>query len=105
VDLPQNLYVAGSVQFDMDRYLTQRSVANTLGQTYSGTQWRVAATMLGIGYRDECTDFSVTYSRSNSDYLLLTAAGGQPTNRTTSTILMRLTLRDLIETQISNRTR
>ncbi|MCE2932628.1 MAG: LPS-assembly protein LptD, partial [Hyphomicrobiales bacterium] len=105
VDLPQNFYVAGSVLFDMDRYLSQRSVANTLGQTYSGTQWRVAATTLGMGYRDECTDFSVTYTRANSDYLSLTAAGGQPTNRTTSTILMRLTLRDLIETQFSNRTR
>lgn len=105
VDLPQNFYVAGSVLFDMDRYLSQRSVANTLGQTYSGTQWRVAATTLGMGYRDECTDFSVTYTRANSDYLSLTAAGGQPTNRTTSTILMRLTLRDLIESQFSNRTR
>ncbi|MCA4924388.1 MAG: LPS assembly protein LptD, partial [Methylobacterium sp.] len=105
VDLPQNFYVAGSVLFDMDRYLSQRAVANTLGQTYSGTQWRVAATTLGLGYRDECTDFSVTYTRANSDYLSLTAAGGQPTNRTTSTILMRLTLRDLIESQFSNRTR
>jgi hypothetical protein len=58
-----------------------------------------------VGYRDECTDFSVTYTRANTDYLVLTAAGGQPTNRITSTILMRLTLRDLIESQISNRTK
>ena len=105
VDLPRNFYVAGSVLFDMDRYLTQRSVASTLGQNYSGSPWRVAATTFGVGYRDECTDFSVTYTRANTDYLVLTAAGGQPTNRITSTILMRLTLRDLIESQISNRTK
>ncbi len=105
VDLPRNFYVAGSVLFDMDRYLTQRAVASTLGQTYSGSPWRVAATAVGVGYKDECTDFSITYTRANTDYLVLTAAGGQPTNRITSTILMRLTLRDLIESQISNRTK
>lgn len=105
VDLPQNFYVAGSVLFDLDRFLNQRSVANTLGLPASDNPWRVAATTIGVGYRDECTDFSVTYTRANTDYLVLTAAGGQPNTQITSTILMRLTLRDLIETQVSNRTR
>jgi LPS-assembly protein len=93
IDLPRNFYVAGSVLFDLDRYLTQR-IANPAG---SYTPWSVAGTTLGFGYKDECTDFSLTYSRIHHDY-------SSGTNQRTSVYMLRLELKDLGETSISQRT-
>lgn len=93
LDLPRNFYVAGSVLFDLDRYLTQR-IANPGG---SYTPWSVAGTTLGIGYKDECTDLSLTYSRIHHDY-------SSGTNQRTSVYMLRLELKDLGETSIAQRT-
>jgi LPS-assembly protein len=101
VQLPRNFYVAGSVLYDMDRYLADRATAATFNLPYSGSAWRVSATTLGFGYRDECTDFSLVYARSIDGQLVNTGAGFQQSNRVTSTFLMRLTLRELVEGQAS----
>jgi LPS-assembly protein len=93
IDLPRNFYVTGSVLFDLDRYLTQK-IANP---TASTTPWNVAGTMLGVGYKDECTDFSLTYSRTYNDYL-------SGTNLRTSTYMMRLELKDLGDSTLARRT-
>jgi LPS-assembly protein len=103
VRLPYNFYVSGSVLYDMDRYLTDRITAATFNQTYNGSPWRVAATTLGLGYRDECTDLSFVYSRSNDGQLINTGAGLLPYNKSTSTYMVRLVLRELIEGQVTYR--
>ena len=104
VKLPHNFYVSGAVVYDLDRHLTDRANAAAIGGTYKDTPWRIAGTSLALGYKDECTDFSLTYSRSISDYLVTTATGvGAVQNRVTSTYMMRLVLKDLGETQYSQR--
>lgn len=104
VKLPYNFYVSGSVLYDMDRYLTDRVTAATFNQPYSGgTPWRIASTTLGVGYRDECTDLSLVYSRSIDTQLINTGAGLLSNNKTTSTYMVRLVLRELLEAQTSYR--
>lgn len=104
VDLPRNFYVAGSVLYDMDRYLTDRATASTFGQPYSGTPWRVTSTTLGFGYRDECTDLSLTYSRSISGQLVNTGGGFVTDPRkVSSTYMVRLVLRELLEARTTYR--
>ncbi|MGL5448369.1 MAG: LPS-assembly protein LptD, partial [Rhabdaerophilum sp.] len=103
VQLPRNFYVAGSVVYDMDRYLSDRITASTFNQSYSGSPWRVASTTLGFGYRDECTDLSLTYARTIDGQLVNTGAGLVASNKTVSVFMMRLTLRELIEGQVSHR--
>jgi LPS-assembly protein len=103
VQLPRNFFVGGSVLFDMDRYLSDRATAQTVGQTYSGTPWRVASFGLAFGYRDECTDLTFSYSQSLSDQLVVSNTGVTPSNRRTNTFLMRLVLRDLGEAQVVQR--
>ena len=93
VDLPNNFYATGSVLFDLDRYLTQK-IVNPAGNT---SPWSVSGTMLGVGYKDECTDLSLTYSRTYNDYL-------SGTNQRTTTYMMRLELRELGDTSIARRT-
>ncbi|MCZ8183501.1 MAG: LPS-assembly protein LptD [Beijerinckiaceae bacterium] len=93
IDLPKNFYATGSVLFDLDRYLTQK-IVNPAGNT---SPWSVSGTMLGVGYKDECTDLSLTYSRTYNDYLT-------GTNQRTTTYMMRLELRELGETSIARRT-
>ena len=93
VDLPKNFYVTGSVLFDLDRYLTQK-INNP---TADKGPWSVSGTMLGLGYKDECTDFSVTYTRAYNDYL-------SGTNQRTTTYMMRLVLKDLGDTTFAQRT-
>ncbi|MCZ8374293.1 MAG: LPS-assembly protein LptD [Beijerinckiaceae bacterium] len=93
VELPNNFYATGSVLFDLDRYLTQK-IVNPAGNT---SPWSVSGTMLGVGYKDECTDLSLTYSRTYNDYLT-------GTNQRTTTYMMRLELRELGETSIARRT-
>lgn len=93
VELPHNFYVTGSVLFDLDRYLTQK-ITNPAA---SSSPWDVSGTLLGFGYKDECTDFSLTYSRTYNDYL-------SGTNQRTTTYMMRLELKDLGDTTIARRT-
>ncbi|KAF0227279.1 MAG: LPS-assembly, partial [Beijerinckiaceae bacterium] len=94
VDLPRNFYVTGSVLFDLDRYLTQK-IANPAADK---NRWSVAGTLLGFGYKDECTDFSLTYSRAYNDF----TNGG--TNQRTTTYMMRLELKDMGDTTFAQRT-
>lgn len=93
VDLPSNYYVQGSLLFDLDRYLTQR-IANPAG---SYTPWSVAGTMLGVGYKDECTDLSLSYTRTYNDYLT-------GTNQRTSVYMLKLELKDLGDATVAQRT-
>ena len=93
IDLPKNFYVTGSVLFDLDRYLTQK-IANPAADK---GPWSVSGTMLGFGYKDECTDFSLTYTRAYNDYL-------SGTNQRTTTYMMRLVLKDLGDTTFAQRT-
>jgi len=58
--------------------------------------WNVSGTMLGLGYKDECTDLSLTYTRTNYDYL-------SGTNQSSSTYMVRLQLKDLGEANLSKR--
>ncbi len=93
VDLPQNFYVTGSVLFDLDRYLTLQ-LANPASDK---SRWSVAGTMLGLGYKDECTDLSLTYARTYNEYF-------SGTNQRSSTYMMRLELKDLGDTTLAQRT-
>ncbi len=89
VELPRNLYLTGGVLFDMDYYLTQR-----VHKGRDSGIWNVSGTTLGLGYRDDCTDLSLTYTRTNFDYL-----GG--TDQHSSTYMVRLMLKDLGEATLS----
>lgn len=91
VDLPRNFYLTGGVLFDMDYYLTQRIAKGT-----DSGLWNVTGTMLGFGYKDDCTDLSLTYSRTNFDYLT-------GTNQRSTTYMVRLQLKDLGEANYSKK--
>ena len=93
IDLPKNFYVTGAVLFDLDRYLTQR-ITNPAADK---NLFSVSGTSLGVGYKDECTDFSLTYSRAYNDYT-------SGTNQRTTTYMMRLVLKDLGDTTLAQRT-
>jgi LPS-assembly protein len=93
VDLPKNFYVTGSVLFDLDKYLTEKIV----NPGNSGGVFNVSGTSLGLGYKDECTDLSLTYSRTYNDYL-------SGTNLRTTTYMMRLELKDLGDATLAQRT-
>ncbi|MFN3483452.1 MAG: LPS-assembly protein LptD, partial [Rhabdaerophilum calidifontis] len=90
--LPKSFYATGSVLFDLDRYLTQR-IVNPAADT---SRWSVSGASVGLGYRDECTDFAIQASRSYN------YSNGQDPHVTT--VLMRLVLRDVGGTSISQRT-
>lgn len=101
VQLPSNWYVSGSVLLDMDRYLSDRAnhIANpTLYPKYNNTPFRISSTQLGIGYKDECTDFSFSWTRSTND---LVTAG---TKQTGSLFLVKLELKNLGQTQVRSST-
>jgi LPS-assembly protein len=99
VQLPNNWFVSGSVLLDLDRYLFDRdTVVNAqLNPSADPTQritkfnnspFRPASVGLGFGYIDECTTFTVNYSRAVGDNV--------GTVRTTnSTFMLRLELRHL----------
>lgn len=95
VKLPNNWFVSGSVLFDLDRYLLDRDVfinsqiaGSALAANYNTSPFRPASVGLGFGYIDECTTFTVNYTRSISDYV--------GSARTTSTqVLFRLELKQL----------
>ena len=96
VRLPQNWYATAGVLFDMDRYLNDRAYHNaypTSYPTYKNTPFRISSMNLGVGYRDECTDFSFSWVRSVSDTVL------DGTTKTGSLFLFRLELKHLGQTQ------
>lgn len=100
VQLPANWRLSGSVLFDLDRYLTDRQshLANpALYPTYDSNPFRVASTSVGLGYKDECTDFSVIYARSVSDFVTGTKQSGH-------TVLFRLELKNLGDASYQLRT-
>lgn len=95
LQLPSNWYVQGSVLFDMDRYLSDRwavAAGTATSTNYNKSPFRVASTNLMIGYKDECTDFSLLWSRNSSDYITGTKTSG-------SVFLFRLELKNLGTTQ------
>jgi LPS-assembly protein len=92
LQLPEKWYVSGSVLLDLDRYLLDRDifVSATPGTlpNFNRSALRPASVSLGIGYVDECTNFSVIFSRSNSDALGSTKVTG-------TTVFFRLELKHL----------
>jgi LPS-assembly protein len=100
VKLPNNWFVSGSVLLDLDRYLYDRDLtvnsqinsalnpAYPRYNKYNNTPIRPAAIGLGFGYIDECTTFTVNYTRSTGDNV-----GSVKT--TNSTVLFRLELKHL----------
>jgi LPS-assembly protein len=90
-----NWSVTGNVMFDMDKYLDQRETyatafaVNPATATYRRSDlYSVASAGVTIGYRDECTTFSISYSATP----LLAATG---TTTEDKTVLVRLELRSL----------
>jgi LPS-assembly protein len=93
--LTPNWSITGNVLFDMDKYLDQRETYvaaygfNPATAVYRRSDmYSVAAAGVTIGYRDECTTFSVSYSASP----ILAATG---TTTEDKTVLVRLELRSL----------
>jgi LPS-assembly protein len=89
--LPNNWKVSGSVLFDLDRYIVDRDQAQAdplRFPNYNRNPFRVAALGLGLGYQDECTTFSLNYTRSIADNL-------GATKSTNHVFLLRLELRHL----------
>jgi LPS-assembly protein len=73
-----NWFLTGSVLLDLDRYLGARQVALPIA-TSDNTNY-VAGMSLGLGYIDECTTFSVSYSIAPRDVTL--TAGEKEENHT-----------------------
>jgi len=108
VQLPYNFYASVGVVYDLDRYLADRATAVAAGvpTAYKNEPWRISALTGSIGYRDECTDFSISYSRAYSGTLYNTGGSTvQQVSSSSTTILMRLVLKDLGEAQVSQRNR
>ena len=104
-----NWSVSGSVLFELDRYLENRDTfaANYAQNLQNGGQalanttvyrrgdlYSLASTGLSLGYRDECTTFSINYSMTPR----LAATGERSDDRT---VLVRLELRTLGQTGLS----
>lgn len=101
VRLPHNWYVSGGLHFDMDRYLTDRAYHQSnpvLYPTYKNTPFRVSSMSLGVGYRDECTDFSFSWTRAVSDTVL------DGTTKSGALFMLRLELKHLGQTQYRSTT-
>jgi LPS-assembly protein len=107
--LTPNWSVSGSVLFDLARYLDARDTytTNYLNALATGGQaaadrivynrtsaYAVASTGLSVGYRDECTTFSLNYTMSPR----LGATGQRESDQT---VLVRLELRTLGQTALS----
>ena len=95
IRLPNNWYVSGGVLFDMDRYLSDRAYHLAYPNTYpryNNTPFRISSSSLSVGYRDECTDFSLSWSRSVNDYVTGTKTTG-------SVYMFRLELKHHGQTQ------
>jgi LPS-assembly protein len=59
-DISPNWYVTGSVLLDLDRYLLVRQQTALVDQ--SANVAYLSGMSLGLGYIDECTTFSISYS-------------------------------------------
>ncbi|MFM9973220.1 MAG: LPS-assembly protein LptD [Beijerinckiaceae bacterium] len=90
--LPQNWYVSGSVLVDLDRYLLDRDIFVSAAPgslpNFNKSPLRPSSVSLGVGYIDECTNFSVLFSRTNSDIVGTTKVTG-------TTVFFRLELKHL----------
>jgi LPS-assembly protein len=98
-DLTPNWFVTGSVLLDLDRYLLARDtyinsyLANPTTAIYKPQdRAHLTALTLGVGYVDECTTFTVSYSTAPRD---IAVSSGEK-NRT-QTLLFTLELRTLGE--------
>jgi LPS-assembly protein len=105
-DITKNYFLAGNVTFDMSRYLynpltTQQFTTSLFGVntttltsvnvTGTAPVFSIAATGLGGGYHDECTEFTLNYT---SIYAPQASTGLPARNQT---ILLSLKLRTLGE--------
>ena len=84
-----NIFVNGSVIFDMSRHLYTASASD------SKPLFSVAGLGLGAGYKDECTTLMVNYSSTFPQN-----AVGTPTTRS-QTIMFQLQLRTLGEAKVA----
>ncbi|NBJ09837.1 LPS-assembly protein LptD [Microvirga arsenatis] len=104
-DITPNWYVSGSILLDLDRYLVARETflaayaANPATAVYDREKVAYVAGMsLGLGYMDECTTFSVSYSITPRDITL--TSGEKEQNHT---VAFSLELRSLGEVGYSQR--
>ncbi|WP_375460146.1 LPS-assembly protein LptD [uncultured Enterovirga sp.] len=105
-----NWSIGGSVLFDLDRYIDSRETyavnyanyARDFGQAAAQANvsyrksdpYTVAQTGLSLGYKDECTTFSINYAMTPR----LATSGERESDRT---VLVRLELRTLGQTSVS----
>ncbi len=94
IGITENWRIFGSAIFDLDAFRTQQQ---NLASDFDN-RFQLASASLGLSYLDECTNFTVTWLRSNS----LTAA---LEDRTTDTFLLRLALTNLGDVGYSFSTR
>ena len=88
-----NWFVNSSVLFDLDRYTFDRDLVRTNQATggatnFSSSPFRLSSYGLGVGYIDECTTFTLNYSRS-------VAENPGAVRTTSTTVLFRLELKHL----------
>ena len=100
-----NWYVSGSVLLDLDRYLLARETyvaqfaVNPATAVYNSQNKAYLSGMsVGLGYVDECTTFSVSYSLSPRDIALTSGEKNQ-----NQTVMLRLELRTLGEVGLNQR--
>jgi LPS-assembly protein len=100
-----NWYVSGSILLDLDRYLLARETyvaqyaVNPATAVYNSQNKAYLAGMsVGLGYSDECTTFSVSYSVSPRD--IAVTSGEKDKNQT---VMLRLELRTLGEVGLNQR--
>ena len=109
VNITPNWSLGGSVLFDLDRYIDEREAFAVAYQNYAavfgpgapnpvtytrGDKYNIAQTGLSLGYKDECTTFSINYAMTPR----LAATGQRDSDKT---VLVRLELRSLGQTQVS----
>nr|WP_246742447.1 LPS-assembly protein LptD [Microvirga splendida] len=99
-DMTPNWFVTGSVLLDLDRYLVAREEIVAPGAAVFGREnvAYVAGMSLGLGYIDECTTFSVSYSITPRDVTL--TSGEREQNHT---VAFSLELRSLGEVGYTQR--
>ena len=92
LQLSENWFASGSVLFDLSRYLEDRQRLPA-GQKGSG-RFAVASTTVGVGYMDECTTLTVSYTSVPKDGIF----GSKDQDRS---VMVRLELRTLGEIGVS----
>ncbi|TVR09001.1 MAG: LPS-assembly protein LptD [Salinarimonadaceae bacterium] len=91
VELSEHWFASGSMQFDLSRYLEDRQ---RVGAASGSTRLAIASMGIGVGYQDECTTFTVTYTSAPKDG----SFGSRKQNRT---IMFQLELRTLGEVGVT----